>query len=51
MTGLMNGRPGARLFRRLLTEESVKPGAGLDVLKAAIEVARRAEEGPARLAA
>ena len=51
MTGLMNGRPGARLFRRLLTEESVKPGAGLDVLRAAIEVARRAEERPSRLAA
>jgi tRNA-dihydrouridine synthase A len=51
MTGLMNGRPGARLFRRLLTEESVKPGAGLDVLKAATEVARRVEERPARLAA
>ena len=26
MTGLMNGRPGARAFRRLLTEESVKAG-------------------------
>jgi tRNA-dihydrouridine synthase A len=51
MTGLLNGRPGARLFRRLLTEESVKPGAGLDVLKAAIEAARRSEERPARLAA
>jgi len=51
MTGLMNGRPGARLFRRLLTEESVKPGAGLEVLKAAIEAARRSEEKPARLAA
>jgi tRNA-dihydrouridine synthase A len=51
MTGLMNGRPGARAFRRLLTEESVKPGAGLDVLKAALEAARRAEERPARLAA
>jgi tRNA-dihydrouridine synthase A len=52
MTGLMNGQPGARLFRRLLTEESVKEGAGLDVLRAAIEVARRAEERTApRLAA
>ena len=51
MTGLMNGRPGARLFRRLLTEESVKPGAGLDVVKAAIEVARRAEDTRLRLAA
>jgi tRNA-dihydrouridine synthase A len=39
MTGLLNGQPGARRFRRLLTEESVKPGAGLDVLYAAIEAA------------
>ncbi|MFZ1107037.1 MAG: tRNA dihydrouridine(20/20a) synthase DusA [Rhodomicrobium sp.] len=44
MTGLMNGIPGARRFRRLLTEESVKPGAGLDVLRAAMEAAREAEE-------
>jgi tRNA-dihydrouridine synthase A len=44
MTGLMNGVPGARRFRRLLTEESVKPGAGLDVLRAAMEAARAAEE-------
>jgi tRNA-dihydrouridine synthase A len=51
MTGLMNGRPGARLFRRLLTEESVKEGAGLDVLRAAIDTARRAEERTAQLAA
>ncbi len=51
MTGLMNGRPGARLFRRLLTEESVKEGAGLDVLRAAIDAALRAEERTARLAA
>ncbi len=43
MTGLLNGKPGARAFRRLLTEESVKPGAGLDVLRAAVEMARRAE--------
>ncbi len=26
MIGLVNGKPGARQFRRLLTEESVKPG-------------------------
>ncbi len=52
MTGLLNGLPGARQFRRLLTEESVKPGAGLDVLQAAIEAARQAEERHlARLAA
>ncbi|HWJ20635.1 MAG TPA: tRNA-dihydrouridine synthase, partial [Geobacterales bacterium] len=51
MTGLMNGRSGARLFRRLLTEESVKEGAGLDVLRAAIDAARHVEERAARLAA
>jgi tRNA-dihydrouridine synthase A len=43
MTGLLNGLPGARRFRRLLTEESVKPGAGLEVLHAAIEAARGTE--------
>ncbi|MGO9461745.1 MAG: tRNA dihydrouridine(20/20a) synthase DusA, partial [Rhodomicrobium sp.] len=43
MTGLVNGRPGARKFRRLLTEESVKPGAGLEVLQAAIAAAREAK--------
>jgi tRNA-dihydrouridine synthase A len=42
MTGLINGKPGARAFRRLLTEESVKPGAGLDVLEAAVAAARDA---------
>ncbi|MGA7325384.1 MAG: tRNA dihydrouridine(20/20a) synthase DusA [Rhodomicrobium sp.] len=41
MTGLLNGRPGARVFRRILTEESVKPGAGLEVLHAAIQAAKR----------
>ncbi len=44
LIGLLNGQPGARQFRRLLTEESVKPGAGLDVLDAAIEVVRRVQE-------
>jgi tRNA-dihydrouridine synthase A len=43
MTGLLNGLPGARRFRRLLTEQSVKPGAGLEVLYAAIEAARGTE--------
>ena len=43
MTGIVNGLPGARRFRRLLTEESVKPGAGLEVLYAAIEAAWSAE--------
>jgi tRNA-dihydrouridine synthase A len=43
MTGLLNGLPGARRFRRLLTEESVKPGAGFEVLYVAIEAALSAE--------
>jgi tRNA-dihydrouridine synthase A len=43
MTGLLNGMPGARRFRRLLTEDSVKPGAGLEVLEAAIEAAEETE--------
>ena len=52
MTGLINGKPGARAFRRLLTEESVKPGAGLEVLEAAIAAARDAAARKAeRLAA
>jgi tRNA-dihydrouridine synthase A len=46
MTGLLNGKAGARRFRRLLTEESIKPGAGLEVLEAAIALARsQAEDG------
>lgn len=36
MLGLFAGRPGARAFRRHLAVESVKPGAGLDVLRAAV---------------
>jgi tRNA-dihydrouridine synthase A len=44
MTGLLNGNPGARQFRRLLTEESVKPGAEIGVLKAAIVIAQATEE-------
>jgi tRNA-dihydrouridine synthase A len=43
MTGLLNGLPGARRFRRHLTEESVKPGAGLEILYTAIEAARGTE--------
>lgn len=43
MTGLLNGMPGARAFRRLLTEESVKPGAGVEVLWNAHTLARETE--------
>jgi len=34
--GLFNGLPGARAFRRHLSENATKPGAGLDVLRAAL---------------
>jgi tRNA-dihydrouridine synthase A len=36
MLGLYNGKPGARLFRRHLSEEAVKPGAGVAVLRVAL---------------
>jgi tRNA-dihydrouridine synthase A len=36
LLGLFPGRPGARLFRRHLATEAVKPGAGIEVLRAAV---------------
>jgi tRNA-dihydrouridine synthase A len=42
MLGLFHGAPGGRLWRRVLSEEAVRPGAGLEVLdKAAAQVAER----------
>jgi tRNA-dihydrouridine synthase A len=35
--GLYQGQPGARQFRRIISEEAHKPGAGIDVLKRALE--------------
>lgn len=43
MLGLMHGRPGARAFRRILTVESVRPGASLEVVDAAAAAVRDAE--------
>jgi len=43
MLGLMHGRPGARAFRRILTVDSIRPGAGLEVLDRAAEAVREAE--------
>ncbi|EJW11554.1 tRNA dihydrouridine synthase A [Rhodovulum sp. PH10] len=40
MLGLFQGVPGARAFRRHLATEAVKPGAGLDVLQAALALIR-----------
>lgn len=36
LLGLFNGRPGARRFRRHLSEHAAGPGAGIDVLRAAL---------------
>jgi len=49
MLGLFHGRPGARAWRRILTVEGVKPGAGLEVLDRALEAVRSAAE-PAQMA-
>jgi tRNA-dihydrouridine synthase A len=43
MLGLMHGRPGARAFRRILTVESIVPGAGLEVVDRAVDALREAE--------
>jgi len=36
MLGLFAGQPGARQWRRILSEQAVKKGAGLEVLRAAL---------------
>ncbi len=36
--GLYHGQPRGRLFRRILSEEATKPGAGVEVLRKAIAV-------------
>ncbi|QEN90266.1 tRNA dihydrouridine(20/20a) synthase DusA [Labrys sp. KNU-23] len=47
MIGLFPGRPGARLYRRHLATEAVKPGAGVEVLFEAAAHVRRAIEAKA----
>ena len=36
MLGLFNGQPGARAYRRVLSEQAPRPGAGIEVLDAAV---------------
>jgi len=36
MLGLFHARPGGRLWRRVLSERAVRPGAGVDVIRAAL---------------
>lgn len=50
MLGVMHGRPGARAFRRILTVDSIKPGAGLEVLDRAVAAVRDAERRRAEAA-
>ena len=38
MTGLAAGRPGARRWRRFLTEQATRPGAGPEVLRDSLEI-------------
>jgi tRNA-dihydrouridine synthase A len=44
MLGLFHGAPGARTWRRILTVESIRPGAGLEVLDAALDAVSSAAE-------
>jgi tRNA-dihydrouridine synthase A len=37
MLGLFHGRPGARSWRRILTVEAIRPGAGVEVIERALE--------------
>ena len=41
MLGLFSARPGARAWRRILTVEGVRPGAGLEVLDRALAAVTR----------
>jgi tRNA-dihydrouridine synthase A len=40
MLGLFHSRPGARSWRRILTVEAIKPGAGVDVVRSALDAVR-----------
>ncbi len=44
MLGLFHGMPGARTWRRILTVEGVKAGAGLEVIDAALAAVSRAQD-------
>ena len=44
MLGLFHGQPGARTWRRILTVEGVKLGAGLEVVERALDAVREAAD-------
>ncbi len=43
MLGLFTGQPGARQWRRILSENAVRKGAGLEVLRAALAAVEKIE--------
>ena len=45
MLGLFAGQPGARLWRRVLSEGAHKEGAGVALIKEALDAVRVAREG------
>jgi tRNA-dihydrouridine synthase A len=49
MLGLFHGRPGARTWRRILTVEGAKPGAGVDVIERGLDALREAAERKAEM--
>jgi tRNA-dihydrouridine synthase A len=51
MLGLFHGRPGARAWRRVLTVEGAKAGAGIDVIERGLAELAAAAERRAALAA
>jgi tRNA-dihydrouridine synthase A len=51
MLGLFRGVPGARAFRRHLATEAVKPGAGAEVLIAALALVQDASSDLSDIAA
>ena len=51
MLGLFHGRPGARAWRRILTQESVRPGAGVEVIERALAALRVDRPQPERVLA
>jgi len=48
MLGLFAGQPGARAWRRVLSQGATRPGAGLELIDAALEEVRRGAEASAR---
>ncbi len=50
MLGLFHGCPGARSWRRILTVEAIRPGAGLEVIEHALDAVTSAAAQPRTMA-